>query len=49
MRELEKTKLKNCGECGKEFQTMTGYMMNKCFECRLLMRIDRVLYHFGIK
>lgn len=42
-----------CGECGKKYQTakspFTGELIsNKCFECKILERIDDFLYHFFI-
>ena len=45
---------RHCGECGKMYQTAKSpfigeYLSNKCFECKLLSRIDALLYHFGIE
>lgn len=45
---------RQCGECGKTYQTAKSPFSgepfsHKCFECKLLSRLDAVLYHFGIE
>lgn len=49
---MEEEETVYCGECGKKYQTtvtMFGLASKKCFECKIISRIDAVLYHFGIE
>ena len=48
---MEEEIIEYCGECGKKYQTtktLFGLTSSKCFECKIICRIDAVLYHFGV-
>jgi len=51
---MEKSVCRNCDECGQMYTTALSHyrnevMQSECWTCRILSRIDNIMYHFGVE